>query len=98
MGGYFIINGNERAIRLLIAPRRDHLMGIIRPSFKNRGPEFGPHAVLVRCARPDGTSPTSVTASTRARESPVTHTPPSAPALAWLASVQSLLGCGACVR
>ena len=34
----------------------------------------------------------------RERESPVTHTPPSAPALAWLASVQSLLGCGACVR
>ena len=49
-------------------------------------------------ARPDGTSPTSVTASTRARESPVTHTPQAAPALAWLASVQSLLGCGACVR
>ena len=58
MGGYFVINGNERAIRLLIAPRRDHLMGIIRPSFKNRGPDFGPHAVLIRCVRPDGTSQT----------------------------------------
>ena len=57
-GGFFIINGNERAIRLLIAPRRDHLMGIIRPSFKNRGPDFLPHAVLVRCLRPDGSSQT----------------------------------------
>ena len=58
----------------------------------------GEQAAAATEARPDGTSPTSVTASTRARESPVTHTPPSAPALAWLASVQSLLGCGACVR
>ena len=58
MGGYFIVNGNERAIRLLIAPRRDHLMGIIRPSFKNRGADYTPYAVMVRCVRPDGTSQT----------------------------------------
>ena len=58
MGGYFVINGNERAIRLLIAPRRNHLMGIIRPSFRNRGPDFLPHAVLVRCLRADGSSQT----------------------------------------
>ena len=58
MGGFFVINGNERAVRLLIAPRRNHLMGIIRPSFKNRGPDFQPHAVVVRCARPDGSSQT----------------------------------------
>ena len=58
MGGYFVINGNERAVRLLIAPRRNHLMGIIRPSFRNRGPDFLPHAVLVRCLRADGTSQT----------------------------------------
>ena len=58
MGGYFIINGNERAIRLLIAPRRNHLMGIIRPSFKNRGADYSPYAVMVRCLRPDGSSQT----------------------------------------
>lgn len=57
-GGYFIVNGNERAVRLLIAPRRNHLMGIIRPSFRNRGSDFLPHAVLVRCARPDGSTQT----------------------------------------
>lgn len=58
VGGYFICNGNERAIRLLIAPRRNHMMGIIRPSFKNRGPEFTQFAVVVRCVRRDGTSQT----------------------------------------
>ena len=57
-GGYFIVNGNERAIRLLIAPRRNHLMGIVRPSFQNRGPGFQPHAVLLRCVRPDNSSQT----------------------------------------
>lgn len=57
-GGFFIVNGNEKAIRLLIAPRRNHLMGINRPSFRNRGPDFGPHAVLVRCVRRDGSSQT----------------------------------------
>lgn len=52
------MNGNEKAIRLLIAPRRNHLVGITRPSFKNRGADFGPHAVLLRCVRPDGSSQT----------------------------------------
>ena len=58
MGGFFIINGNERAIRLLIAPRRNHLMAIVRPSFRNRGADFEAEAVLVRCVRPDGSSQT----------------------------------------
>ena len=58
MGGFFIINGNEKAIRLLIAPRRNHLMGICRPSFRNRGADFGPNAVAVRCVRRDGSSQT----------------------------------------
>ena len=58
MGGFFIINGNEKAIRLLIAPRRNHLMGICRPSFRNRGADFGPNAVVVRCVRRDGSSQT----------------------------------------
>jgi len=58
VGGYFICNGNERAIRLLIAPKRNHLMGIVRQSFKNRGPNFTQFAVSIRCVRRDGTSQT----------------------------------------
>lgn len=51
-------NGNERAIRLLIAPKRNHVMGIARPSFKNRGSTFTQFATVIRCCRPDGTSQT----------------------------------------
>ena len=57
-GGYFICNGNERAIRLLIAPRRNHPMAITRSSFKNRGADYSADAVSIRCVRPDGSSQT----------------------------------------
>jgi len=53
LGGYFIANGNERAIRLLIVPRRNHITGIARSSFKNRGPTFTQYATLMRCANTD---------------------------------------------
>jgi DNA-directed RNA polymerase I subunit RPA2 len=53
LGGYFIANGNERAIRLLIVPRRNHITGIVRPSFKNRGHAFTPFATVMRCANTD---------------------------------------------
>jgi DNA-directed RNA polymerase I subunit RPA2 len=39
-GGYFIINGNERLIRYLILPRRNHVIALSRPSFANRGPSY----------------------------------------------------------
>lgn len=39
MGGYFIINGNEKVMRILIMPRRNHIMAIRRPTFSKRGPE-----------------------------------------------------------
>ena len=57
-GGYFICNGNERAIRLLIAPRRNHPIAITRSSFKNRGADYSADAVTIRCVRPDGSSQT----------------------------------------
>ena len=37
LGGYFIVNGIEKLIRMLIVQRRNHPMAIIRPSFGNRG-------------------------------------------------------------
>lgn len=58
MGGYFIINGNEKVIRLLVAPRRNHVTGIQRPSYANRGPGFTKYAAQIRCVRADQTSQT----------------------------------------
>jgi len=57
-GGYFICNGNERAIRLLIVPRRQHMLALVRPTFKNRGTDFSDKAVQMRCVRPDQSSMT----------------------------------------
>ena len=37
MGGYFITNGNEKVMRLLIVPRRNYMTALIRNSFTNRG-------------------------------------------------------------
>jgi DNA-directed RNA polymerase I subunit RPA2 len=58
-GGYFIVNGNERLIRYLILPRRNHVIALTRPSFQNRGPSYTPYAVQIRCVRPDQTSVTN---------------------------------------
>ena len=58
-GGYFIINGNERLIRYLILPRRNHVISLLRPSFSNRGPSYTQYAVQIRCVRPDQTSVTN---------------------------------------
>ncbi|TEB30121.1 DNA-directed RNA polymerase I polypeptide 2 [Coprinellus micaceus] len=58
-GGYFIINGNERLIRYLILPRRNHVISLLRPSFSNRGPSYTQYAVQIRCVRPDQTAVTN---------------------------------------
>ncbi|KAI8052867.1 hypothetical protein BDF22DRAFT_685655 [Syncephalis plumigaleata] len=58
MGGYFLINGLEKIIRLLIVNRRNHVMAIMRPSFANRGPAYTPYGCQIRCVRPDETSST----------------------------------------
>ncbi|KAI9139918.1 hypothetical protein BKA69DRAFT_1030032 [Paraphysoderma sedebokerense] len=59
MGGYFIVNGIERIIRLLIVNRRNHPMAIYRPSFGSRGPLYSPYGVQIRSVRPDQTSQTN---------------------------------------
>lgn len=58
-GGYFVINGNERLIRYLILPRRNHVISLLRPTFANRGPSYTQYAVQIRCVRPDQTSVTN---------------------------------------
>ncbi|CAK9015291.1 unnamed protein product [Durusdinium trenchii] len=53
-GGYFLLRGLERVIRLLIMPRANYPMAINRPSYQNRGKLYTQHAVLMRCMRQDG--------------------------------------------
>lgn len=44
-GGYFIINGNEKIIRMLILQKRNYPIAFIRPGFVNKGPNFSSVAV-----------------------------------------------------
>jgi DNA-directed RNA polymerase I subunit RPA2 len=57
-GGYFIINGIEKVVRLLIAPRRNYPMSISRFSFKKKGTFFTKLAVQIRCVRSDASAVT----------------------------------------
>ncbi|KAI9803755.1 MAG: DNA-directed RNA polymerase I subunit RPA2 [Sarcosagium campestre] len=59
-GGYFIVNGIEKIIRMLIVGKRNHPMAVIRPSFGKRGPMYTKFGVSIRSVRPDQTSQTDV--------------------------------------
>jgi DNA-directed RNA polymerase I subunit RPA2 len=52
-GGYFIINGNEKIVRMLIVAKRNYPVCFSRSNFCNRGRFFTPHAVQMRCVRED---------------------------------------------
>jgi DNA-directed RNA polymerase I subunit RPA2 len=60
LGGYFVVNGIEKIIRLLIVNRRNFPMALIRPSYENRGTGFTKFGILIRSVRPDQTSQTNV--------------------------------------
>jgi DNA-directed RNA polymerase I subunit RPA2 len=59
MGGYFIINGIEKIIRLLLVQRRNHVMALVRSSFANRGANYTEYGVQIRCAKSDQTTVTN---------------------------------------
>ena len=50
MGGYFICNGIERIIRMLIVQRRHYIMGLKRSAYKKRGNNYTETATLLRSA------------------------------------------------
>jgi DNA-directed RNA polymerase I subunit RPA2 len=60
LGGYFIVNGNEKLIRMLIVSKRNFPMSIIRNSFIKRGQAYTKYGVQIRSVRPDQTSQTNV--------------------------------------
>jgi DNA-directed RNA polymerase I subunit RPA2 len=59
LGGYFIVNGIEKIIRMLQVGRRNYPMAIKRPAFTNRGPGYTPLGIIIRSVRPDQTSQTN---------------------------------------
>lgn len=58
VGGYFVMNGIERVIRLLQVQRRNYAMAIERSSYRNRGANYSDKGVAMRCTRSDQTSVT----------------------------------------
>ncbi|VFQ91511.1 unnamed protein product [Cuscuta campestris] len=53
MGGYFILNGLERVVRLLILPKRNYPMSLVRNSFRDKREGYTDKAVVIRCVRED---------------------------------------------
>ncbi|OJJ45405.1 hypothetical protein ASPZODRAFT_70020 [Penicilliopsis zonata CBS 506.65] len=60
LGGYFVVNGNEKLIRMLIVGKRNYPMAIIRGSFVKRGHTYTKFGIQIRSVRPDQTSQTNV--------------------------------------
>lgn len=58
-GGYFICNGIERIIRMLILTRRHYIMALKRSAYRKRGPSFSDFATSIRCVRRDESSVTN---------------------------------------
>ena len=50
MGGYFICNGIERIIRMLILQRRHYIMALRRSAYQKRGSNYTDAATLIRSA------------------------------------------------
>jgi DNA-directed RNA polymerase I subunit RPA2 len=59
LGGYFIVNGIEKIVRMLLVNRRNYPMAIQRGAFTNRGPGYTNYGIVIRCVRPDQTSQTN---------------------------------------
>lgn len=59
-GGYFIVKGHERLIRMLLNLRRNYPIAISRRSWKQRGNMFSEKGIMIRCQAEDETSTNNV--------------------------------------
>jgi DNA-directed RNA polymerase beta subunit len=59
-GGYFIIGGHERLIRMLQMTRRNYPFTVTRSSWKQRGALFSELGVMIRCVKDDQTATVSI--------------------------------------
>lgn len=53
LGGYFIVNGIERIIRMLIQQRRNMAIAIQRPTWKAKRLFYTEYGVIMRCVKKD---------------------------------------------
>lgn len=53
LGGYFVVNGLEKVLRMVIVPRRHHVLAVRRAPNAARGAGFTDASVSMRCGRPD---------------------------------------------
>eukprot|EP01103_Thecamoeba_quadrilineata_P015286 TRINITY_DN4781_c0_g1_i2.p1 TRINITY_DN4781_c0_g1~~TRINITY_DN4781_c0_g1_i2.p1 ORF type:complete len:1030 (+),score=187.45 TRINITY_DN4781_c0_g1_i2:218-3091(+) len=49
LGGYFILKGNEKLIRMVVAPRRNYPMILSRSAYAKYGQNFTNHLCSIRC-------------------------------------------------
>jgi DNA-directed RNA polymerase I subunit RPA2 len=56
LGGYFIINGNERLLRLIIAKRRNTVFAEKKGFFQDKANNFTSYGAFMRCARADNSA------------------------------------------
>ncbi|XP_060076797.1 DNA-directed RNA polymerase I subunit RPA2-like [Ylistrum balloti] len=60
MGGYFVVNGLEKVVRMLVMPRRNYPTCMTRPSWKNRGKQYTEYGVSIRCVLDDQSGITNI--------------------------------------
>ncbi|CAH1963354.1 unnamed protein product [Acanthoscelides obtectus] len=59
-GGYFVIKGHEKLIRMLLMTRRNYPVAIKRNTWKQRGALFSEYGVSIRCVKEDQTATNNV--------------------------------------
>ncbi|EGG16401.1 RNA polymerase I [Cavenderia fasciculata] len=59
MGGYFVVNGNEKLIRMLVANKGNHPVALQRKGWTSRGPGYTKYGITIRSVLPDRTSMTN---------------------------------------
>ncbi|KAI6659718.1 hypothetical protein LOD99_10708 [Oopsacas minuta] len=52
-GGYFIVNGQEKLIRLLVVQRRNFPIALIRDAWRQKGDIFSNKGISIRCVNSD---------------------------------------------
>ncbi|XP_050544143.1 DNA-directed RNA polymerase I subunit RPA2 isoform X2 [Daktulosphaira vitifoliae] len=58
-GGYFVVKGKERLVRLLLGTRRNFPTAVKRNTWKNRDQGFSDIGIMIRCVKDDLTTVTN---------------------------------------
>lgn len=59
-GGYFVMKGHEKLIRMLLMTRKNFPITVQRNTWKDRGQHFGDVGIMVRTVRTDQTATVSI--------------------------------------